>query len=413
MSPRANKDRSREHRSKDITGAPEDAEQSKESASTNAKRVAIQEACEANDIDKLIDLASSPAGFLDDSLRKKAWPILLGCTSHELESNIPSSVWLDKPRHRDEDQVQLDVRRAFIYYPSGRNEKDIEEYKQRLSDLITNTLRTYPMLCYFQGYHDIVQVLLLVLGDKLAPPTVARLSLLRIRDFMLPSLSPALKHLQLLPCILERIDATLCRHISGTRPFFALPATLTLYAHNIQEYSNIARVYDFLLSQEPVMAIYLFAAIVLSRREELLDIPADEPDVLQVTLQKLPQPLDLERLVADTTVLHSRHPPETLPSRSWQRVSSLSVLKTSRDLHRKQSMEEAQAIFHRQEQRLRLEELQEKALTAAWKYRRPVGSAAAALVVGILSIWLRRTGNDRILWFYVRRISDSWLHTRP
>lgn len=41
------------------------------------------------------------------------------------------------------------------------------------------------MLHYFQGYHDIVQVLLLVLGTDAAVPAVSRLSLLRIRDFML------------------------------------------------------------------------------------------------------------------------------------------------------------------------------------------------------------------------------------
>ena len=27
--------------------------------------------------------------------------------------------WKELPRHRDEDQVQLDVNRAFIYYPHG------------------------------------------------------------------------------------------------------------------------------------------------------------------------------------------------------------------------------------------------------------------------------------------------------
>lgn len=118
------------------------------------------------------------------------------------------------------------------------------------------------MLSYFQGYHDIVQVLLLVLGADAAPPAVARLSLLRIRDFMLPTMTGAISHLQLLPAILKAADAELFDHLSQTAPFyFALSATLTLYAHDIQEYGDIARLFDYLLTNEAVASIYLYATV--------------------------------------------------------------------------------------------------------------------------------------------------------
>jgi len=128
--------------------------------------------------------------------------------------------------------------------------------------VITEVLRRHPTLCYFQGYHDIVQVLLLVLGANAAPPAAARLSLLRIRDFMLPTMSGTLSHLQLLPAILRAADAELFEHLSQTAPFyFALPATLTLYAHDIQEYGDIARLFDFLLASEAVVSVYLYATV--------------------------------------------------------------------------------------------------------------------------------------------------------
>lgn len=118
------------------------------------------------------------------------------------------------------------------------------------------------MLCYFQGYHDIVQVLLLVLGAEASPPAAARLSLLRIRDFMLPTMTGAISHLQLLPSILKAADAELYDHLSQTAPFyFALPATLTLYAHDIQEFGDIARLFDYLLTNEAVVSIYLYATV--------------------------------------------------------------------------------------------------------------------------------------------------------
>ena len=117
------------------------------------------------------------------------------------------------------------------------------------------------MLHYFQGYHDIVQVLLLVLGANAACPAVARLSLLRIRDFMLPTMSGTEPHLRLLPAILHAADSGLAAHLSTTQPFFALPATLTLYAHEIEEYADISRLFDFLLASEAALPVYLFAVV--------------------------------------------------------------------------------------------------------------------------------------------------------
>lgn len=260
------------------------------------------------------------------------------------------------------------------------------------------------MLCYFQGYHDIVQVLLLVLGEHAAPSAVARISLLRIRDYMLPSLSPALKHLRLLPAILETADRPLATQLSHTQPFFALAATLTLYAHDIQEYSDIARLYDFILAHEPVVAIYTFAAIIISRRKELLDIPLDEPEMLHFTLSKLPQPLDLEALISNTLDLFSKYPPQKLPHFTWWKIPSDSVLKTSRSIGSKQSLEEGENLFRKQALHLRREELRQKTFASAWKYRRPMGSVAAALLVGAASIWLRRSGQDKFIWNLIWKV---------
>jgi len=144
---------------------------------------------------------------------------------------------------------------------ADQSEKELETRKKELSNVITEVLRRYPSLSYFQGYHDIAQVLLLVLGADNAPPAVARLSMLRIRDFMLPTLSAAISHLQLIPPLIRAIDPSLWKHLEGTQPFFALAATLTLYAHDIQEYGAIARLFDFLLAKEAVISVYLFAVV--------------------------------------------------------------------------------------------------------------------------------------------------------
>jgi len=145
--------------------------------------------------------------------------------------------------------------------PEGESEKRKDARKHELSNVITAVLRRHPILHYFQGYHDIVQVLLLVLGAHAAVPAVSRLSLLRIRDFMLPTMSGTESHLHLLPAVLYAVDPVLCKHVSHTQPFFALAATLTLYAHDIEEYGDIARLFDFLLASEAAVSLYLFAVV--------------------------------------------------------------------------------------------------------------------------------------------------------
>ncbi|KAJ5477438.1 hypothetical protein N7539_007582 [Penicillium diatomitis] len=371
------------------------------SAALDEKIAAIRRACGDGDVRALVSFATSEGGLLNDELRQAAWPILLKCTQpRSVEELKPSS---DLPRHSDEDQVHLDVNRAFVYYPNVP-EEDLLKKKSQLSELITRILRNYPMLCYFQGYHDIAQVLLLVLGTHGAGQALARVSLFRIRDYMLPSLTPALKHLQLIPAIVGTVDPELWEHLANIQPFFALASALTLYAHDIEEYSDIARLFDFLLAQEPVVAIYLFAAIILSRKKELIEIPDDEPEMLHFTLSKLPCPLNLEDLISSAVDIFKNHPPENLPSGSWSKIPKHSVLKTSRHHAPIQDVEEAVQMFHRQARQIQREEQRKQALESASRYRKTIGSVAFAVIVGVVSIYVRKRGLDSSMWLYASRL---------
>ncbi|KAK0735888.1 rab-GTPase-TBC domain-containing protein [Apiosordaria backusii] len=305
----------------------------KDEAAEQKKRT-ILEACKMRDYAALRALAESPGGFLTDSIRQQAWLVLLGLpppgddTKSEPNSDADDS-WGSLPPHKDEDQVQLDVNRAFVYYPNDQNDNQLSHSKTLLSTLIIRTLRHHPYLSYFQGYHDICQVLLLTLPSSSQPAALSHLSLLRIRDFMLPNLYPAISQLRLLPDILRSSDPELWHHLSSTEPFFALSGTLTMYAHDITTLGEITRLFDILLSRDPVFSLYLFAAIVRSRRGELLGIPEDEPEMLHSVLSKLPQPLDLEGLITSAVALEKEFPPEGL--RSWRReIGRWSVLKTGR-----------------------------------------------------------------------------------
>ncbi|KAM5475997.1 GTPase-activating protein gyp8 [Microsporum audouinii] len=362
------------------------------------KRAEILQASKKQDVGSLVELATSEGGLLQDDIRKQVWPILQGYNHATHTQELPPLSEL--PSHGDEDQVRLDVNRSFVYYPNYKTERHLEGKREELLDLIISVLRRNPMLCYFQGYHDIAQVLLLVLDRKHAYHALEHISLFRIRDYMLPSLSPALTHLQLLPAIITSVDQKLGQHLAGIQPFFALAATLTLYAHDIEEYTDIARLYDFILAHEPVVSIYLFATIILSRKDELYDIPTDEPELFHGILSKLPRPLDLEALISRTVQIYHAHPPEKLPHGAWRTIPSCSVLKTLRNPGLHSTPEQARSYFQQQIQGLRREKMRKDAAVLIQKHSRSIQVVGTAVIVGIISYWIMKKDPDmmRYLW---------------
>ena len=280
---------------------------------------------------------------------------------------------------------------------SDESEQSLEKKKTELSDVIVSTLRTHPILSYFQSYHDVAQVLLLVLGKGQAMVAVPRMSLLRLRDYMLPTIEPARRHFELVSAIVQAADPGLANHIAQAHNIFALSATHSLFAHDIYEYADIVRLYDFLLAHEPIMSIYLFAAVTISRRSELLEMPADESDMLTFVISKLPQTFDIDARVQDAVTLFRDHPPYRLPGFFWWRLSQYSVLKTSRRISQPQSLEEAETLCQKQIQQLHSRELMEKRLLLLRRYRTPAVSLTAIFMVGVLAFWLRKSGNDRSL----------------
>lgn len=209
---------------------------------------------------------------------------------------------------------------------------------------------------------------------------------------MLPTFAQALAQLHLIPSIIHAVDPKLWAHLSATQPFFALSGTLTMYAHDIQEYGDIARLFDVFLAREAVFSVYMFAQIVLQRSEELFETPADEPEMLHSILSKLPKPLNIETLITNTIILFETHRPESL--QMWPSISSSSVLKTARwqDQTTKQSLEDGERFFKKQVKEIEWVERRSKALKLAWKYRKPARAIGIAVFVGVLSFWLRKSG---------------------
>lgn len=221
---------------------------------------------------------------------------------------------------------------------------------------------------------------------------------------MLSSLEPAIAQLELLRPLLRHADPVLYEHLPEGSATFALAGTITMFAHNIQEYKNITRLFDFFLARHAVMPLYFFAAVVLSRREELLEIDKEDEDILHVMLGKLPEPFDVEFHIARSVELYERLPPASMGSWEWWRISSSSVLKTSATLADVQrlTLEDGERYFAQQEKEVRRQQFQKRMLQQAtrsfkhaqlrlWYYRR-FGVVGLAIMVGAYAFWLGRDG---------------------
>lgn len=109
---------------------------------------------------------------------------------------------------------------------------------------------------------------------------------------------------------------------------FAVSWPLTWFSHSIEDYHQvrslsdalilfclqIVRVFDAFLGSHPLLPIYLSAAIVLYRRQEVWKAEKEMP-VLHSLLGRLPKNLPMDALISDALYLMQLMPPSLLRGR--------------------------------------------------------------------------------------------------
>ena len=80
-----------------------------------------------------------------------------------------------------------------------------------------------------------------------------------------------------------------------TLPFFALSWILTLFSHDVDTLDSIQRMFDYLLSRNPISAIYLAVAILVAKKPQMMALvrdmgqdAMDDPSVLHPLFARLP-----------------------------------------------------------------------------------------------------------------------------
>jgi len=110
---------------------------------------------------------------------------------------------------------------------------------------------------------------------------------------------------------------------------FALPWLITWFGHVLPDYEDVVRLYDFFLASPPLMAVYLAAAIVLHREQEILLAECDMATVHGL-LSRIPSELPFEKLLVDARELYEQYPPDMLTSEVEDRFQRLKAMYRAR-----------------------------------------------------------------------------------
>lgn len=287
-------------------------EQKMENAEEKQKRKAIEAALRdpASNLDTWKRFATTEYGLINDDLRRQVWPLLVGIDPLSVE-RAPT---LDELRHHPEyNQVILDVNRSLKRFPPGIPYEQRIALQDQLTILILRVIFKYPHLRYYQGYHDVAVTFLLVVGDEIAFHVMEFLSTNHLVECMQETMEPTQRRLMYLYPLVRHERPVLCDYLerSTVGTLFALPWFLTWFGHSLNSYRDVVRLYDYFLASEHLLPIYVTAAIVLFREDDLFKEDCDMAS-MHCVLSRLPDNLPFEYIMRQADELYEKYPPDVV-----------------------------------------------------------------------------------------------------
>lgn len=193
-------------------------------------------------------LGTLRGGFGTRNNRRRVWPLLLP----------PAPPPIPSDSHPEADQVSKDTARYYsscilllickllcrfsfklFFHPASRSlwrftqdwsSAERERVRIQLTRVIIQVLHTDNKLHYYQGFHDIVSVLLLVFEDEaLALKVASQLAHTYLRDFFHIDLTPVQQQLRLLFPLIKELDEEVYRFIIASNVCFLCSRAASLY----------------------------------------------------------------------------------------------------------------------------------------------------------------------------------------
>lgn len=216
------------------------------------------------DVMALRSISRSKGGFTSGRMRRLVWPKLLGINTKSRLEDFKKFISDSK----DDIQVSVDIERSLWNYEVTKMwpDKYRDARRKVLSGIITGILCKNKGLHYYQGFHDWVSVILIVLeNDNLAFAVADRMSTRFLSDYLKPDFEVVSKMMRILFVILKVADRQLHQflHDAKMEPFFATSWLLTWFSHDLKSVDEIARIFDALLCSHPLFSFYVCAVVRL------------------------------------------------------------------------------------------------------------------------------------------------------
>jgi len=181
---------------------------------------------------QLAALAVEKGGFLTNTVRCVAWPALCG-----IGYNVPMEyLRTERPeKHNEYAQMIRDVDRSLWAYCKD-DEKLLQSKRKSLLRIMNAILLDHPELNYYQGFHDVCSVCLMVCGEERGGSVAEYIAMHHLKHNMRCAFDVTELTLQLIFPLLSRVDPELHRHIMEAElyPQFAISWHITWLAHNIE-----------------------------------------------------------------------------------------------------------------------------------------------------------------------------------
>ncbi len=185
--------------------------------------------------------------------------------------------------------------------------------------MINAVMVQHPELHYYQGYHDILSVLVMVITDdeSLCFAVAERLTLAFLGDCTLrPDFTSLTLLLELLLPLVKAFDAEAGAVLedAGVHAYVCLPWVITWWSHDSKDLGRCARMYDAFLAAPPVFPLYVAAAMIARARPELLALEERDFASVHTHLARLAARDDLpvEELIVEARRMLRRRPPHAL-----------------------------------------------------------------------------------------------------
>jgi len=229
------------------------------------------------DLESLKKIARSKGGFQTNEIRKRVWPKLLDINRYNIDDY---GIDFECLNHKDLAQVLVDVDRSLWNFEHVLkwDRRLLEVRRKCLLNIMMSVLCKNPSLNYFQGFHDIVTVFMLVLqDDNLVAAVVEKVCNLFFRDFLLPDFEVVGKSMSLIMYLLKIVDEELFNFLqhNDVQSYFATSWIITWFAHDIKDINKISRLYDSMLCSPPYFSMYVSAALLIHNRESILHCEQD------------------------------------------------------------------------------------------------------------------------------------------